>query len=217
MKKSLFFLIVTLLCASPLGASGQNSTKGKIKGHEWVDLGLSVKWATCNIGADRPTDYGDYFAWGETATKKEYSITNCATCDLSPNILLSSIAGKSRFDAARSKWGGSWRLPTEEEMDELREKCEWTWTSRDNKNGYLVTGPSGESIFLPAGGFRCDDLEEGVLQRGAAGDYWTSKPVYLADEEEDPAATSLYFRIDLVSSDGFGKRHFGMLIRPVSK
>ncbi len=118
-------------------------------GHEWVDLGLSVKWGTCNVGASSPSDYGSYFAWGETTTKSSYTSDNCKT----HNRDMGSIAGDSSYDAARANWGGNWRLPTEEEMEELIVRCTWIWTAiKVGQDGYKVTGPNGNSIFLPAAG-----------------------------------------------------------------
>ena len=112
-----------------LSAPQHKQTSGHHNGHEWVDLGLSVKWATCNIGADNPEDYGDYFAWGETETKSEYTDANCKTIkkqsffakwfnfgrsDNNTNVenLPDDISGNAQYDAARANWGGSWRMPT---------------------------------------------------------------------------------------------------------
>ncbi|MCD7721741.1 MAG: serine/threonine protein kinase, partial [Prevotellaceae bacterium] len=100
-------------------------TTGTINGHGYVDLGLSVKWATCNVGASSPEGYGNYYAWGETTTKSSYDDDNCKTWEVS----MGSIAGNSSYDAARSNWGGTWRLPTANEIDELINKCQRTWTT----------------------------------------------------------------------------------------
>lgn len=92
-----------------------------INGHEYVDLGLpsGLKWATCNVGANKPEDYGNYYAWGETGTKSSYGASNSKTYGKQMN----DIKGNSQYDAARSNWGGSWRLPTEKELEELVNKC----------------------------------------------------------------------------------------------
>lgn len=145
--------------------------------HEWVDLGLSVKWATCNIGAESPEDYGSYFAWGETSPKYAYdwsvykygsdkkNITKYGFTDTLTVLELSD-------DAARANWGGSWRMPTSAEQDELREKCTWTWTTLNGIEGCKVTSKSnGNSIFLPAAGFRYDTDVNGA---GSGGEYWSS-------------------------------------------
>ena len=161
---------------------------GTIEGHGYVDLGLSVKWATCNIGADSPEDYGDYFAWGETETKSESTVANCKTIkkqsffaklldfgrsDNNANVekLPDDISGNAQYDAARANWGGSWRMPTIAELDELCTKCEWTWTSQGGYEGYKVTGPNGNCIFLPAAGW---GYGTGRLNVGENGYYWSS-------------------------------------------
>ena len=139
------------------------SAANKINGHEYVDLGLSVKWATCNVGASSPSDYGMYYAWGQTSTE----------CELweFPKKPKGSIAGKSSYDAARANWGGTWRLPTVDEFEELVKECTWTWTTQDGHNGYRVTGKNGKSIFLPAaGGFYDGD----VSGSGKHGYYWSA-------------------------------------------
>ena len=92
------------------------SELNKENGHEWVDLGLSVKWATCNVGASRPEQYGNYYAWGETTTKSEYTRDNSKTMYKN----LGDISGNAQYDAARANWGGSWRMPRKAEFDELR-------------------------------------------------------------------------------------------------
>ena len=96
-------------------------TTGTERGHEWVDLGLpsGVKWATCNVGASDPWEYGDYFAWGETSPKSEYTKENSKTY----NRNMGDISGNPNYDAARANWGGSWRIPTKKEFHELGTEC----------------------------------------------------------------------------------------------
>ena len=96
-------------------------TRGTINGYDYVDLGLSVKWATCNVGASTPEDYGDYYAWGETSTKSSYDIDNSTTFGKQ----MRSIAGNPTWDAARKNWGSPWRLPTEAEFQELIDNSTW--------------------------------------------------------------------------------------------
>ena len=148
-----------------------NSSGNTINGHEYVDLGLpsGTKWATCNIGASSPSDYGDYFAWGETTTKSGYAKANSKTY----KINIGDISNNSKYDAASAKWGGSWRLPTETEWVELNEKCKWTWTTQGGHKGYNVTGPNGKSIFLPAAGSRD---KSSLNLAGVLGRYWSSSP-----------------------------------------
>ncbi len=130
-----------------------------INGHEYVDLGLSVKWATHNIGAIGPVYKGEYFAWGEITGKNN---ENNAYNDVS------DIAGNPLYDAARANWGGTWRLPTKDEICELIEKCKWKWIKADE--GYRITGPNGNSIFLPANGII---TSVGLYLVGYSGDYWS--------------------------------------------
>ena len=189
------------------GSGGGGATTGTINGHDWVDLGLpsGTKWATCNVGASQPHQYGNYYAWGETTTKSSYTEENSRTLDLSMN----DISGNANYDAARANWGSTWRMPTEAEMYELRNNCTWTWKTQSGINGYKVTGQNGKSIFLPAAGYcggtsRYDVGEDGV--------YWSSTP----DEDYDDHACSLSFH-----SGGHGvdcdTRDLGFTVRPVSE
>lgn len=114
--------------------------------YESVDLGLSVKWAAYNVGAENPWEYGDYFAYGETEPKDEYTMENCLTYEKS----IPDLAGNPEYDAATANWGDGWRLPMKSEIQELIDNCEWEWTELEGVSGYNVTGPSGNSIFLPA-------------------------------------------------------------------
>ena len=146
-------------------------------GYAYVYLGLSVKWATCNVGANKPEDYGNYYAWGETSTKSNYSSSNSPTEGLSESELQSQGYIDSegnltpQYDAATANWGGNWRMPTKEELNELITRCTWEWTTQNGVNGYKVTGPNGNSIFLPAAGYR---LASSLIDAGGFGSYWTS-------------------------------------------
>ena len=121
---------------------------GTIAGIEYVDLGLSVRWAPFNIGATSPTECGDYFAWGEIETKTEYTEAN----SLTHGIYMDDIGGNPQYDAARAIWGSTWRLPSREEIEEIVAECTWEWTSVDGMNGCKITGPNGNHIFVPAAG-----------------------------------------------------------------
>ena len=226
MKK--FYLLVAM---TAVVFSMQAQVSGKENGHEYVDLGLSVKWATCNIGATSPEKYGDYFAWGETTPKKDYSWNtykyakgNYDKLTKYCNVRNSGYNGytdnktilDSTDDAAHINWGGKWRLPSFEEIKELENMCTWKWITQGGVNGYKVTGPSGNSIFLPAAGFR---LGKKLYNDGNIGHCWSN---------------TLYSDLDDIwgiSSDsgwyiGFGSikygcnnitRHNGFTIRPVCK
>ncbi len=187
-------------------ATASQPTTGSIAGHDWVDLGLSVKWATCNVGASSPSDYGNYYAWGETTTKQEYTEENCKTY----NKNLSDIAGDPQYDAACANWGGSWRLPTKTEMQELIDKCAWTWTTQDGHNGYKVTSKiNGNSIFLPAAGWRIRSSSYGV---GEWCGYWSSTPL----DSDTQDAYDLYF-LDGIYNLTWDYRLRGHCVRPVTK
>ena len=179
------------------------TTTGMHNGHEWVDLGLSVLWATCNVGALSPSDYGNYYAWGETKTKSIYTEDNSRTYE----VVMGDISGNPNYDAATANWGGGWRMPTEEEFEELLDKCNWQWTSQGGRNGYKVTGPNGNSIFLPAAGWR-----SGTSLHGAgAGYYCSSTP----DGSYTPRACCLYFNSGL-HRVAWACRYNGQSVRPVS-
>ena len=179
----------------------------KYKGHEWVDLGLpsGIKWATCNVGASRPEEYGYYFAWGETREKSRYYRDNSVTYGKS----YGDIGGDSRYDAARANWGGSWRLPTRAEIRELKENCTWNWTTQGGKRGYKVTGPNGNSIFLPAAGYR-SGLP--LSDTGEYGKYWSSTPYESGTDE----AYSLLFYSGYQGVT-WDYRSNGRSVRPVSE
>ena len=184
----------------------QPATTGTINGHQWVDLGLSVKWGTCNIGATSPEEYGDYFAWGETRPKATYTEENCKT--YGKNI--GGIAGNAAYDAATAHWGGSWRMPTYDEFNELINNCTWQWTTQGGKNGYKVTSKiNGNSIFLPAARYR-DESSLGI--GGSKGLYWSSTP-YVSD-------TRNAYSFDFFSGNRFlnwNNRLYGHSVRPVTK
>lgn len=139
-----------------------------INGHEYVDLGLpsGLKWAMCNVGASRPEDYGDYYAWGEIQTKSEYGIWNSLTFGRD----IGNISGNSKYDVAHAQWGSSWRLPTLAEIEELRNQCKWEWTTVDGHKGYRVIGPNGNSIFFPVAGYR---RGTGVYDQGSDLYFWS--------------------------------------------
>lgn len=156
-------------------------TTGTLNGHDWVDLGLpsGLRWATCNVGASTPTADGNYYAWGETSTKSAYTEDNYTYSD-NPTTL------PSNRDAATANWGSAWRMPTKEEFEELNTNCTVTWTTQNGVNGRLFTGPNGNSIFLPAAGYRNDSS---LIFAGSIGHYWSSS----LDSSNTNNAWSLYF------------------------
>ena len=164
----------------------QSSTPndGTENGYAYVDLGLSVKWATMNVGASSPEDYGDYFAWGETEPKDVYEWSTYKWCNGSytsitkynTHIYYGTVDNKTTLelsdDAAHVNWGGRWRMPTIAEQEELTDHCTWTWTTQYGVNGYKVTSKkNGRSIFLPAAGYRSGSS---LYEAGSYGIYWSS-------------------------------------------
>ena len=187
---------------------------GTSNGYGYVDLGLSVKWATCNVGASSPEEYGDYFAWGGTTTKAEYNESNCPTYGLIISELQSfgyidsegNLA--AQYDAATANWGGDWRMPTSAEYNELLNNCTLEWTTQNGVNGYKVIGPSGASIFLPAAGYR---YGSSLKSAGSDGSYWMSTPnVYFGNYN----ACGLDFGSDFHYMCNF-YRYSGLSVRPV--
>ena len=195
--------------------------------HEWVDLGLpsGTLWAKCNVGANSPEEYGDYFAWGETAPKNRYSESNYkwyggSWYNYSRSILkycTDSEYGYQGFvdnktvldpedDAAFVNWGPAWRMPSFEQIDELSD-CSTQWTQINGVKGMLFTGPNGNTLFLPAAGYRMDDSLEGA---GSFAFYWSCTLSYDAAN----FAYCLYFE-----SEDWGWWHFyrdcGFVVRAV--
>ena len=132
-------------------AETQEIGEAEISTNQEVDLGLSVNWSAYNLGATSPEMLGDRYAWGEVETKEKFTVENYAFANLRDSVFADlgyNICG-TKYDAARKNWGGSWRMPTRNEVDELCEKCTWTWVKFNGVEGFKVTGPNGNSIFLP--------------------------------------------------------------------
>ena len=194
---------------------------GTENGYDYVDLGLpsGLRWATMNVGATNPKDYGNYYAWGEFATKTTYNWSTYEYANGSSTTLTkynnSSSYGtvdkkttlEEADDAATQKWGGNWRMPTIDEWDELLKNCDCTWTTLNGVNGYEVKATNGNSIFLPAAGYR----SYGVLNyAGSYGYYWSSSLGTL----NPYAAQSVYFYSDSHGTD-CNYRYYGLSVRPV--
>ena len=194
-----------------------------INGHEYVDLGLSVKWATCNVGASKPEEYGNHYAWGETFTKSSYTTDNSVTWGKK----LNDIGGDPQYDVARKEWGSIWRLPTKAEFEELLRNCTWTWTTLNGINGCKVTSKkNGNSIFLPAAGWRDSKKNDKIIFQPAAGwrngtslygqgtygKYWSSTP----RGSNIDYAYKLNFNSGRHDTSPSG-RYYGMSVRPVSE
>lgn len=201
--------------------------KGTLNGHEWVDLGLpsGLKWATCNVGASSPEEYGGYFAWGEVSQSTYYYWTTYKFYtggDSSDNVTLSkynSFSGHGTIDnkttleisddVAQVLWDGTWRLPTESEWIELKDNCVWIWTKLSGKNGFKVTiNFTGNSIFLLAAGSWYGSTNDDV---GSHGVYWSSS----LHTKPGSAGVLLFSSEDYQS--GGSPRFKGNSVRPVTE
>lgn len=187
------------------------ATANVVNGHSCVDLGLSVRWATCNIGASKPHESGSLFSWGETAGKTNYTAADYkyARADSENFQDIGNDIKNTKFDACRALWGDGWRMPTSIEMRELVARCKWEWKTVEGMNGYEVTGPNGKSIFLPAAGIK---LDTDSYYQGEYGYYWTST-VSTRDANNAYFLSFYSSRYDLDNV----RRYFGNTIRAVTK
>ena len=189
----------------------------------FVDLGLpsGLLWATYNVGADTPEGYGDYFAWGETTTKDTYYWSTYQHCNGSENTLTkycqNSSYGNNGFtddlttlepsdDAAAANWGNGWRMPTKAEFEELKNNTNVTWETQNGVNGRLFTATNGNSLFLPAAGYRYGSNLSSV---GSLCHYWSSS-LYT----EAPRAWYVWFNWNNFKMDDYD-RYYGYTVRPV--
>ena len=221
MRKNIrVFTLTSMLMSLCITASAQ---------HEFVDLGLSVKWATCNVGADKPEDVGGLFAWGETETKTEYSYSTykfCVDGNRGNYNKYNDTDQKTQFDleddVAHVKWGGSWRVPTSAEMDELRRECNWTWTTENDVKGFRVSGKKegyeNNSIFLPVNAFNDSVAVATLHQYPEYGVYWSSTLSHESDRffmmSGWDHANGIWFCRDASMGNG-SYRNEGRSIRPV--
>lgn len=195
MRKIVFLLAVIVGAVSNAQENRVVSTNRK------VDLGLSVYWSGYNLGTSSPENYGYYLSWGECERKELYDETTCVYNDRN---IGSDISG-TRYDAANALWGGSWRMPTWNEWQELIDECSWVWTTYKAVSGYIVTGPNGNSIFLPANGYA---MGYGIEFKGERGCYNSSIA----------KGTNRSYNISFGESGQFQddyKRQYGLGVRPV--
>jgi hypothetical protein len=203
---------------------------GEENGHEWVNLGLpsGLLWAVCNVGANTSEDYGFYFAWGEITTRGAYgSAEEYKWCELFSENLTERLTKYNTIgsygivdnktvldlsdDAAHTNWGGSWRMPSPEEWNELQNNCTWTFTRQNDVTGYKVTSiKNGNSIFLPAAGYKNNNS---IFQDKRRGLYWSSSIC-----ESDPRnAWFLFFDASTIGCYGKFERWSGITVRPVCR
>ena len=218
-----FVLVPSLLMAQAAGGTIKRSGAKTVKPatsvkkpaqvrktikHDYVDLGLSVKWATCNVGATSPSDFGNYYAWAEIEPKANYSeSTYVYHNDKGQYYVFDNDIEGTEDDVAHIAWKGSWRLPTKKEWDELSSKCNWKWTNKEGHDGYLITGSNGNSIFLPAAG----GYVGSKLSYTKMGLYWSSKQM------DDVVSGAYGFHFNS-SGKGWGDGSFrwqGHTVRPV--
>ncbi len=170
-----------------------------------VDLGLSVQWASWNIGASAPEEYGGYYAWGENRMKDYNSIkTFNEKCDslLRNDISIYYGINERFYDIAYIKWGKEWRTPTKIELEELVAECDWVWCVYKNVYGYEVIGPNGNSIFLPSAGCYTDNVNRAIHTHG----------IYRCGADE----TVMYFYSDMYGTYNSIYPYYGCSIRPVT-
>ena len=239
MRKHLFLLPISVLLFLVCSCEKDNDLSPN---PQFVDLGLTIKWATFNVGASQPQEYGDYYAWGETETKARYYWTtykyNVGEYDESKMSSLTKYSPESSYgynsykdtlsvlqlsdDIAHNEWGGSWRIPTEKEFQELLDSCKWDWTTLNGVKGFKITsnvaGFTDKSIFLPAAGYISGSKK---FNDCPTVNYWTSSLysqwpyfsyciTYHFDEDQK-TEEDIYYSIYIGNSG----RYLGRPIRPV--
>ena len=223
-------------------SENDNSSNFPNIGLQAIDLGLSVKWANCNVGAKSMEEFGDLYAWGETSTKSSYDKTNYqyyhkgykdkdgitidsayydrigneTSIDYGNKQYSSYDISKTEYDVAYVKWGGKWRMPTYKELKELKDSCTWKWASVNDIYGYKVTSKNGNYIFLPAAGA---GLKDGRDYMNKDGNYTSST---LVDQQHLSGNSDSkewgFFGIDFSKNEiyyGTHGRCWGYSVRPV--
>ena len=183
--------------------------------HKWVDLGLpsGTLWATCNIGANEPEGYGDYFAWGETEPKDTYEWENYNGPNYSE---FSDTDNKTELnlkdDAAYVNWGSQWRMPTDDQFHELFNSCSWRWTQLNGVKGLQVKGPNGNTLFLPAAGIRVDGFHWHADTSG----FYRTLTRYPSNFIGDYRPVHLEFASDdMCTCNNLSYLFYGLTVRPV--
>ena len=231
MKKFVKALAAIMLMTMAMFTTGCNKDNddgdGTVNGHDYVDLGLpsGTLWATCNVGATTPEGYGDYFAWGETQPKNYYDWSTYQYCNGTSwdDPQLTKYCSKSSYgyngftdnltillpedDAATANWGNGWRMPTYDNWVELRQNTTMTWVTQNGVQGRLFTASNGNSLFLPAAGYRDSSSLDTA---GRLGYYWSSS----LNTDYPYNARLLYFTSGYYDMGNFG-RDCGQSVRPV--
>ncbi len=173
-----------------------------VNGRSAVDLGLpsGLKWATCNIGATQPEDFGKYYAWGEISKKGNYTEDNSDTYGKTIN----DFSGDAEYDVATAKWGEGWRMPTKDDFQELLDNCTCVKVTQNGVEGYKVIGINGNSIFLPLAGYK------GYSHYDYYNIYWSSTPGYGVNYAWGISLGSKYLTLTT------HERYYGMCVRAVT-
>lgn len=207
-----------------LRSSGENN------GHTWVNLGFGSLWATVNVGAENPEDYGNFYAWGETAPKDEYSWTTYKYCNGSCNTMTKYCTDNDygtvdnkvfldiEDDAAHVNWQGDWQLPSRADLEELYKQCTWVDTTLNGVKVYKAIGPNGNYIYLPKTGWYANNQ---CLFKGERISYWAAELYLCKDSYRLPYISDCGFSLDFASpgeeNPGCGARRLGCPVRPVCK
>jgi hypothetical protein len=216
----------TITCSAADGSGVKAECKVTVQNetHEWVDLGLpsGTLWATCNVGASSPEEYGDYYAWGETEPKNDYSWSTYKYCKGSSSTMTKyctnssygTVDNKTELepsdDAATVNWGSGWQMPSIEQCEELYSSSytTTTWTTMNGKYGMKITSKSNDnSIFLPAAGYRFDTS---LIYEGSGGEYW-SRSLWTSYRS---SALYLNFGSSGITTSSYYRRE-GRSVRPV--
>ena len=213
-SKALALAAAVMMMSAAFTACSKDNDATKHNTGKYVDLGLpsGLKWAKCNLGASKPSDYGNYYAWGEIEPKTtDYSWATYKWGTESNMTKYNNTDSKTTLeaadDAATAKLGSPWRMPTNDEIQELIDKCTWTWTTQDGVKGYEVKGPNGNSIFLPVAGNRTGSR----LDHAGVYGYYRSSSLSTGNSNK---ARGLYFNSSKRGLDIFG-RCYGFTVRPV--
>lgn len=175
-----------------------------INGHEYVDLGLSVKWAASNIGASTPEDYGGYYAWGEVDEKENYSQKTYKYYRSGSYVDIGNNICRTKYDVAHTDWGATWRMPTLAEFEELENNCKKEVIQLNGVNGCRYTAKNGKSIFLPMAGCK---MYTTIDDKGTECAYWCGTK----------EGIRAYVHIVSYSNTLLGIRYLGCSVRAVSE
>jgi len=199
------------------GSGGTSDTDN----HKYVDLGLSSLWSTVNLGATKQQQSGKFYAWGETAASTSFAKTDYDYYDASSDAFedIGNVISGTDYDAVKKAWGGKWHMPTYYDFQELNEQCTWQKTTVSGVAGYKVTGPNGNSIFLPMTGYYSSTSTEPAYAETKAR-YWAGTLYTLPTADPMPHAYAYCYNLDINTDPQDSQpnkfyRYYGAVIRPV--